>query len=342
MLDLVDLSPADTLDLSFTNTISVEDDLGWVGTIGSLECLTSRAHTCAEGVGSLLTDIVLNNARGPVSGGRVVGRGAQGEDGLLAEVGGVEHIQSADHRRLVHERQVVDGPRDSSQLGAHLDEDLRDDAPQVLSSRDGLGEDDLGWDWVLCQEEPLDVIVQRALSFGSGQDEDDQLNTVVELLLQLLDPSLRSHTWFHGIDGSLGVLVANLVKALLHGALELVCHLGVSISVEDAPSLEGWLGEHLCLDLPVNLPGVLLDVELVWCTAGGGSHDQVSSIIFEASELSRSLLELKMPLLLLLLALFVGGEGLEEVLALLHFLLGVRVHDLGEIFHQSEVGSHGV
>ena len=91
------------------------------------------------------------------------------------------------------------------------------------------------------------------------------------------------------------------------------------------------LSEHLCLDLPVNLSGVLFDVELVWCTASGGSHDQVSSIIFEASELSRTLLELEMPLLLLLLALFVGSEGLEEVLALLHFLLRVGVHDLSKI-----------
>ena len=40
LLDLIDLSTAYSLDLSFTNTISVEDDLSWVGTVGSLECLT--------------------------------------------------------------------------------------------------------------------------------------------------------------------------------------------------------------------------------------------------------------------------------------------------------------
>jgi len=118
--------------------------------------------------------------------------------------------------------------------------------------------------------------------------------------------------------------------------------LGVSVSVEYSPGLESWLSEHLCLDLSVNLSGILFDVELVWCTAGGGSHDQVSSIIFEALELSRSVFELQMPLLLLFLALLVGRESLEEVLALLHFLLSVGVDDLSEIFHQTEVGSHGV
>jgi len=168
------------------------------------------------------------------------------------------------------------------------------------------------------------------------------LNAIIHLLLQFFDPSLRPHSWLDWIDSRLGVLIAYLIKALLHGALELVGDLGVSVSVEDAPSLEGRLGEHLCLDLAVNLPGILLDVELVWCTAGGGSHNQVSSIVLVAGELSWSLLELKMPLLLLLLALFVGGEGLEEVLALFDFLLSVGVDNLGKILHKSEVGPHGV
>jgi len=168
------------------------------------------------------------------------------------------------------------------------------------------------------------------------------LDSIIHLLLQLLDPSVRSHAWLDRMDSSFSVLVTDLVKALFHGALELVGYLGVSVSVEYSPGLESWLSEHLCLDLSVNLSGILFDVELVWCTAGGGSHDQVSSIIFEALELSRSVLELQMPLLLLFLALLVGSESLEEVLALLHFLLSVGVDDLSEIFHQTEVGSHGV
>lgn len=49
-----------------------------------------------------------------------------------------------------------------------------------------------------------------------------------------------------------------------------------------------------------------------------------------------------MPSLLLLLALLVLGEGGEKVLALLDFLLRVGVDDLGEILHESEVGTHGV
>jgi len=49
-----------------------------------------------------------------------------------------------------------------------------------------------------------------------------------------------------------------------------------------------------------------------------------------------------MPLLLLLLALLVCGESLEEVLALLNFLLSVGVDNLSKILHQTEVGSHGV
>lgn len=49
-----------------------------------------------------------------------------------------------------------------------------------------------------------------------------------------------------------------------------------------------------------------------------------------------------MPLLLLLLAFFIFGEGREKVLALFDLPVGVSVHNLSEIFHQPEVSSHGV
>jgi hypothetical protein len=112
--------------------------------------------------------------------------------------------------------------------------------------------------------------------------------------------------------------------------------------MEYSPGFEGWLSKHFCLNLSINLSGILFDVKLVWCTACGGSHNQVSSIIFEASELSWSVLELKMPLLLLFLAFLVGCEGFEKVLAFFNFLLSIGMDNLGEIFHQTEIGSHGV
>jgi len=143
LLDLVDLWAAETLDLTFTNTISVEDDLGWIGSVGSLECLACVAHSFAEVVGSLLTNIVLNNARGPVRGGTVVHRSSEGEHRFLSEVGGVEHIQTADHCRLVHEWQILDSPRNTSELGVHLNHDLRNDGSQVLTFRNSISQDDL-------------------------------------------------------------------------------------------------------------------------------------------------------------------------------------------------------
>jgi hypothetical protein len=138
------------------------------------------------------------------------------------------------------------------------------------------------------------------------------------------------------------MFVTNLIKALFHGALELIGHLGVSVSMEDSPGFQRWLGQHFGLDLSINLSGVLFDVELVWCTASSGSHNQVSSIIFETSELSWSFLELQMPLLLLLLAFLVGCESFEEIFTFFNFLLSVGMDDLGKIFHQTEVSSHGV
>lgn len=49
-----------------------------------------------------------------------------------------------------------------------------------------------------------------------------------------------------------------------------------------------------------------------------------------------------MPSLLLFLALLVLGESLEQILALRKLLVSVGVHDLGQILHESEVGSHGI
>jgi hypothetical protein len=50
LLNLIDFSTADSLDLTFTNTISVEDDLSWIGTIDSFEGLASVFHANTESV----------------------------------------------------------------------------------------------------------------------------------------------------------------------------------------------------------------------------------------------------------------------------------------------------
>lgn len=68
LLNLVDFSTADTLDLSFTNTISVEDDLSWVSSVNSFESFKSVGHGNTKRVRSFLTDVVLNDRCRPVSG----------------------------------------------------------------------------------------------------------------------------------------------------------------------------------------------------------------------------------------------------------------------------------
>jgi len=168
------------------------------------------------------------------------------------------------------------------------------------------------------------------------------LDAVVELSFQLFDPSVSSHTWPDSVHGWIAALVVDLVKALLHRALELVGNLRISVTVEDTPGLQGWLREHLCLDLTIEVTSALLDVELVRSTAARRTHNQISSVILVALHFSWSVLELEMPSLLLLLALLVGGECGEEMLALLDLLVGVGVDNLGQVLHQPEVGSHGV
>jgi len=143
LLDLVDLWAADTFNLTLTNTVSVEDDLGWIGSVGSLECLNCAAHSFAEVVGSFLTNIILKNTSGPVGGGTIVHGGSETENRSLSKAGGMEHIHTTDHGGLVHEWQVIDSPRNSSELGIDLDGDLCDNGSQVLSFGDSISQDDL-------------------------------------------------------------------------------------------------------------------------------------------------------------------------------------------------------
>ena len=114
LLYLVDFGSADSLDLSLTNSVSVEDDLSWIGSIGFFEGFTSSTHTLTEVIGGLLTHIILNNTCRPVDGGRVVDRSTQSKNGLLTKISGVENIQTTDHGWLVHERQCIDSPGDTS------------------------------------------------------------------------------------------------------------------------------------------------------------------------------------------------------------------------------------
>lgn len=123
----------------------------------------------------------------------------------------MEDVQAADHRWLVHVWQVVDRPRDTSQLGIHLDENLRNDGSQVLSPLNGLSKDHLGRNRVLSQEEPLDVIVQRAFTLGSWKNQDDHLDTIFKLSFELSDPSVRAHAWSDCVHRWFRAIVTNRV-----------------------------------------------------------------------------------------------------------------------------------
>lgn len=80
LLDLDDLRSADSFNLTFTNTVTVEDDTSRERTILSLECLKSTRHTNTKVVGTFLADIVLNDACRPVGCSGVVHGGCESEN----------------------------------------------------------------------------------------------------------------------------------------------------------------------------------------------------------------------------------------------------------------------
>lgn len=86
--------------------------------------------------------------------------------------------------------------------------------------------------------------------------------------------------------------------------------------------------EHLVLDLPVDLSGTSFDVKGVSLTTSFGSHDHVSSLVLVAFEWGWVVLELEMPQLLFLKALWMSVEDLEKVLALSDFPVSISVNNL--------------
>ena len=71
-LDLFDLWNTDALDLTFTDSISVEDDPGRVGAVVLLEAFQSFDNAGLQRGGTLLANFVLDDTRGPVSCSRLV------------------------------------------------------------------------------------------------------------------------------------------------------------------------------------------------------------------------------------------------------------------------------
>ena len=64
----------------------------------------------------------------------------------------VMDIIANDHRWHVGEWHFRDCPRFTTDLGVHLDEDLGDDRADILSSRDRILENNLGWDRQILEE----------------------------------------------------------------------------------------------------------------------------------------------------------------------------------------------
>ena len=118
---------ADALHLALADAISVEDDLRWRRAVVALEGLNGARHARLQIRGTLLADLILDDARGPVSGRGLVHRRGQRQDGFLAECRGVEHVHPAYHGRLAHEGQVVHCPGSAAHFRVHLDQHLGDD-----------------------------------------------------------------------------------------------------------------------------------------------------------------------------------------------------------------------
>jgi len=340
--ELVYLRNTDSLNLAFTDTVTIEYDTSGISTIVFLESFHGVLHTVLQVVRSFLTNFILRCASGPVSCGGLVHGGSESEDGFLAKSSRVEDIHAHDHSRGGHKRQVVNSPRYSTNFGVHLNQDLRHDRSQIFTFGNCTVEDNLRRNGVLFKQELLEVVVQGASSFGSSQNHHHHLHAVVQLLDELLLPRIELHAWFDLTHVGVGAFIATSLQAFVHGRLELLGGLGISIGVEDAPGLESGLSEHFTLDLAVDVAHVLLNVESVGGSVSSRAHQEFSGVELISIESLRVLVELKVPELLLLHTLGIGLEVSHQVLDFLDFSFSVGMQNHGKILHHTEVSAHGV
>lgn len=78
--NLLDLWDADALHLAFSNTVSVENQSGRVGSIHPLEVLQRINHACLQRGASFLANLVLGDARRPIGGGSLIHTRRQCQD----------------------------------------------------------------------------------------------------------------------------------------------------------------------------------------------------------------------------------------------------------------------
>jgi len=254
----------------------------------------------------------------------------------------VEDVHAANHSWLVHEGEISNGPRDASDLGIDLDEDLVHDGAQVLALSDGVAQNNLGGNRKFGQKESLDVIVQCVLSLCPRHEKYNSLHIRVQLCLQLLDPGTSVHATLDDESLRLSILIGELLQHLVHRGSELLRDLSIAVAVEDSPGLESRLIEHLVLNLAVDVSEGLLDVERIPLSTAFGAHHHFSSLVLDTLELCGILIELQMPQLLLLLALGIGVEHFQEATTLRNLAVSVRVHDLCQVLHEAEVSAHRV
>ena len=129
----------------------------------------------------------------------------------------MEHVHPANHGWLIHEWKCINCPRNATNLGIDLDQDLVHDRPQIFALRNGVAQDNLRRNWELLKQESLDVIVEGVLAFGTGDEQYDCLHVGVEFGLEFLSPVICLHGVLDLEDFGLSFLVAKLLKNLVHG-----------------------------------------------------------------------------------------------------------------------------
>lgn len=169
--------PAECGDFNFVNlfwlrkrdTITINKHVLWVDAIAFLEFLHGLGNCILNSNSNFFFWISEFDGR-PISWGIAINSSTEWKKWLLLHAILVKDVYTHNHCRLIHEGNIRDRPRGSTNFCAHLNKNFVDNWSKIFAGLDCRCEDDLGGDRELHEQLSLAILVEWSSFFLARED----------------------------------------------------------------------------------------------------------------------------------------------------------------------------
>lgn len=165
-----------------------------------------------------------------------------------------QEVNAENHCWCILEGHIADGPRNSTNLGTNLYQDLIADRTNAFALQ-SFGADALARNPFLLNKEILDFLITKTVFFGSGQQEDTHLHLttndieLVSVFVELIAFKVNDFGRIHGVVKGLYTLLDRVDK--------LLTDITLTFGAEDTPHVERRLIIHFGLCFSIKIGGRL-------------------------------------------------------------------------------------